>query len=303
MEHGGDLAHVGRTGLLLDHAGQGQDLIHGEAHFRRRILGVRREGPLRLGQQLADDVLVAGGDVHLVGVGGQVALQDILALRHAGGGQHVRNVVIILEGFARAAQRQEALLVGDHTVLVQLVREVLNRPAGDHGDVADDGVAVALRQLIGDLLHGHGAVQLVGAGLDLLAHTGEVAVVLEHRLAADEPGLLQVGGHAGQALAAFHGEGHSGGVLQIRGSQELSVHGVPAGGQQSRHHQQRCQTHQQGPQQPPQPAVPVGAVLPLVPHGTVGIVALVSPQGGIPPSGQGAVSSRRAAACRYPPRR
>ena len=50
-----------------------------------------------------------------------------------------------------------------------------------------------LRALIRDFRHRHIPAERIGSDLDLLAHSAEVAVILENGFAADQSGFLQVG--------------------------------------------------------------------------------------------------------------
>ena len=79
MEHGGNPAKVRFLGLLFDHGGQGDGLIHGHAQRLRPVMPFVLEHCLSLPQQLFDDLLRRGAGVDLVGIGGQIALQRIAA--------------------------------------------------------------------------------------------------------------------------------------------------------------------------------------------------------------------------------
>ena len=232
VEYGGHLGKVAFLRFLLNQRSQGQHLIHGHVQLFRPCLHFCREHIVRLAQQLADDLLCRGRGIHFIGIGCKVALQHILALGNVAGSKHIGDIVVILELFPGFAQVQEFRAVAQHTVGHQLGSELLNGPAGNHGNGAYQRIAVPLGQLVGNFLHGHGLIQGVAAGLNFLSHACKVTVILEHRLGANQICFFQVGGHTAQALTAFHRKGNPCGVCSIHRSQILIVNFIPHGHQQ-----------------------------------------------------------------------
>ena len=274
VEHGGHLREIRLGRFLLNHARQRQNLVHRVAHLFRAILTSDGEHPLGLRNQLADDFACRRADVDFVGVGREIPLQHIAALADVPAVQHVLHGVKFAEARAALAQGQELRAVRQHAVFDQLLGKLLNRPAGNERDIAHNRVAVAARELVGNLPHGHRRAERVAAGLNFLPPAREVAVVLEHRAIANQPGFLQPVRHAGQALSALDGEGHLRRAVFIRRRNELAVHLVPHAEQDARHNQHRAQANQDWADDAPQRAVPVRAISPLVADALVAVMLL-----------------------------
>ena len=272
MEYGGHLGKVAFLRFLLNQRSQGQHLIHGHVQLFRPCLHFCREHIVRLAQQLADDLLCRGRGIHFIGIGCKVALQHILALGNVAGSKHIGDIVVILELFPGFAQVQEFRAVAQHTVGHQLGSELLNGPAGNHGNGAYQRIAVPLGQLVGNFLHGHGLIQGIAAGLNFLSHACKVAIILEHRLGANQICFFQVGGHTAQALTAFHRKGNPCGVCSIHRSQIFIVNFIPHSHQQPDNDHQGSGHHQNRANDPPQTAVPIKTVFTFIPHAAVGVV-------------------------------
>ena len=272
MEDGGHLGKVGLLGFFFNHGGQRQGLIHGHAQFRGPLLPLVGENIVRLIQQLFHDVLGRGVQVDLIGIGGQIAFQQILAAVHVPGLQLFLKEVIVGHALAGLAQVQELCRILQNPLFLQVVGDVLDGVARDDRNIRHGGPSVAGGQKLGDLEQIHALFHLVIARLNLLAHSGEVAVILEHGAVLDQSRAFQIAGYPAQAIARLHGEGDLRIVCGVHRAQILVLHMAPHGGQHAEHDQQRAQADQDGSENFPQAAEPVQAVFSVLPQGFVVVI-------------------------------
>ena len=252
----------------------------------------RFEYRLGLGQELLDNVHRVGAGIDFVSVRGQIPFQHIQPLIYIRGGQHIGNIIIRREALPAAAQRQKFIAVFQHLFGYQIIRDVLNRPAGDDGDGAGDGIAVAGGEQLHNILHAHGPAHLIIPRLNLLAIAQKICVIFEHGAVMNQPLRFQIIGHFGQAGAGSHGEGDGGLILGVHGREEMPVDPVIARHYHPGHHQHHAQRNQQRPQQMPQPAVPEQAVLPLLPQLFLRVILMLFLQGRLPfPAGAGSIDA------------
>ena len=249
-------------------------MIHGHAQLGGPLLPLVGEHVVRLIQQLFHDVSGRGVQVDLVGVGGQIAFQQVFAAVHVLGLQFVLKEVIVRHALAGLAQVQEFRRILQNALFLQIISDVLDGVARNDRDIRHGGPSVAGGQKLGDLEQIHTLFHLIIARLDLLAHAGEVAVILEHGAVLDQSRAFQIAGYPAQAIARLHGEGDLRIVGGIHRAQIFVLHMAPHGGQHTEHDQQRAQADQDGPENFPQAAEPVQAVFPVFPQGLVIVILL-----------------------------
>ena len=85
-------------------------------------------------------------------------------------------------------------------------------------------IRLQFTDIFGNLKNVHAFFQFVIACLNLLAQAGKVAVILEKCAVFDQALLLQIVGHAGETVAAFHREGILLRVCGIDGTDKMLVH-------------------------------------------------------------------------------
>ena len=140
-----------------------------------------------------------------------------------------------------AAKGKKVLLLSDHAVFLQVSGKILQRMAGDQGNIDGNGVAVAGGEQVHDFVHAHIFADQIIPGLNLLPITQKIGIILKDRPVVDQALFFQRIGHLRQTGAGSDGKFYLRGIGRIHRGKKAAVNPIPP----SHHHAEHYHTHTQ----------------------------------------------------------